>query len=435
MLAKMKIGSIKHKVLPFPHHTYMLHMTSRFFSDPSFFNIITMDRMKTVDQMVTGKLKDCGFVPRCLLLDPTSACNLSCTGCWAAGYHRNDSLSYEKLDDILTQAEELHIRYCFLSGGEPLVRKEELLALCKKHRKISFSAFTNGTLIDDDFARKAAQVGNLTFSLSVEGFEEDTDFRRGKGVYRKVMAAAELLRKHHIAFAFSACYHSKNFKAVASDEFLDAMFQMGCWMGWLFTYIPVGNEADMDLVCTAQQRGYLQKKIKEYNRKNNVPVIDFWNSGHVAAGCVAAGTGFVHINARGDIEPCAFAHYSDSNIHEVTLKEALMRPFFARFRAAQPFSENPLRPCPLIDVPEAIEEAVISSGAHSTELSSPENVRDFTNKVRSFARIWEKEADAIYREFPQKEKRAMSRNISFLKWYRKKQQKNFEKSLINTTKS
>ena len=37
-------------------------------------------------------------VPWIVLMDPTSACNMHCTGCWAAEYGHKQNLSYEVMD-------------------------------------------------------------------------------------------------------------------------------------------------------------------------------------------------------------------------------------------------------------------------------------------------------------------------------------------------
>lgn len=412
-------GKKKKKIPPFPHHKYFIHIVSKFFSQTDLLSILSNDHFKTIEQIRMGNRHKC-YVPRCLLLDPTSSCNLKCIGCWAAGYENRNNLSYETMDDILTQAEELKIGYCFLSGGEPLVRKADLLKLCAKHRKISFSAFTNGLLIDEDFADKIVELGNFTVMISIEGFQEDTDFRRGQGVYNQVIHAMDLLKSRDLEFAFSACYHSKNYKVIASDEFLDYMWEKGCRMGWLFTYIPVGNNADLSLVCTPEQRAYVREKINDFNKKKKMTIIDFWNNGHLAAGCVAASTGFVHINSRGDIEPCAFCHYSDSNIHSTSLKDALGSPFFKAFRDAQPFSNNPLRSCPLIDMPQKLVEVVEKSGAKSTEISSPEEVGSLAAKTAPIAEKWGVVAEEIYKTFPKKLIRRFNIHQKILKYKKSK---------------
>ncbi len=395
----LMINGKKEKIPSFPHHKAFIYRCRQFFTAPSLMTHLTMSRFITLKELFQGWKNKCS-IPRVILIDPTSSCNIKCKGCWAADYAHGDNISFEKLDDIMSQAGSLGINDCFLSGGEPLLRKNDIIKLCKSHPCMAFAAFTNATLIDEAFADEMKQLGNLTMFMSIEGTREETDFRRGAGVYDQVIDAMDLLRNRDIAFAFSACYHSKNYKTIASDEFLDFMREKGCWLGWLFNYMPVGSDADMSLVCTAEQRAYVHHKITDYCSRHEYTIIDFWNSGHTIFGCIAAGNGFVHINARGDVEPCAFCHYSDSNIHEVSLVEALQSPFFTAFRAAQPFSDNPLQSCPMRDVPDAIVKVVAAGGASSTHYASPETPAMLAAKTRPGAQDWEAVAHKIYEQMP-----------------------------------
>ena len=358
-----------------------------------------MGNFITVKELLRGWRYKCS-IPRIMMVDPTSSCNLHCTGCWAASYAKNDSLSFEKLDNLLSQSEKLGIMDCLMTGGEPLLRKDDIIKLCAKHRRTTFGAFTNATLIDEAFADEMVRLGNLNVFISIEGTREETDSRRGQGVYDKALVAMELLKSKGIAFAFSACYHSGNYQTIASDEFLDSMRAKGCWFGWLFQYMPIGSDADLSLVCTPQQRAYVQQKINDYCRRHDYTIIDFWNNGHLAFGCIAAGNGFIHINARGDVEPCAFCHYADSNIHDVSLLEALRSPFFTAFRAGQPFSDNPLRACPLVDVPEAIVQVVEEGHAYSTHFSCPETAEDLAAKSRTISEEWKSVAAKLFKKMP-----------------------------------
>jgi MoaA/NifB/PqqE/SkfB family radical SAM enzyme len=340
-------------------------------------------------------------IPRDLLIDPTSRCNLKCKGCWAVDYKKNKDLSYEKLDEILTEAQKIGVIDILMTGGEPLMRKNDILKLAAKHRQLTFGIFTNGTLIDAYFADEMARLGNLNVFVSIEGFREETDFRRGSGTYDKVIAAMDILKQREIGFGFSACYHSKNYETIASDAFLDFMREKGAWFGWLFNYIPIGSDADISLCCTAEQRAYVMQKIDAYGRKNQFTMIDFANSGHKAYGCVGAGTGFAHINANGDLEPCAFCHYSDSNIHNMSLTQALQSPFFRKFRSIKPFSDNFLRPCPMVDVPNAIEYLTNGDSVRSTHLNHPESGAELAAKTRPFANDWEIVANDLYEKMPE----------------------------------
>lgn len=411
-MSHLLINGKKEKIPPFPHHKEHVYRCYKFFRPKSFFTYLSLGRFIAVRETLQGYKQKCG-IPRELLVDPTSSCNLKCKGCWAADYGKGDQLSFEKLDDIASQAEKLGIMDILMTGGEPLMRKADIIKLCRKHRKISFAAFTNATLIDDAFADQIAEVGNLNMYVSIEGSKEETDFRRGEGVYEKALAAMERLQKRNIGFAFSACYHAKNYQTIASDAFLDEMRRRGCWLGWLFLYVPVGKDADLSLVCTPEQRAFVKDKISAYCNRHDYTIIDFWNTGHSAYGCVAAGNGFIHINARGDVEPCAFCHYSDANIHDMTLVDALRSPFLTAFRAGQPFSDNPLRPCPMIDVPESIVKIVSQTGAQSTHFSQPESAEMLVEKTKSNAAKWQQLADELVHTT---DKRRLSIHRSFVKY-------------------
>lgn len=335
-------------------------------------------------------------IPWAVLLDPTSACNLKCTGCWAAQYGNKLNMTYEELDSIINQANELGTYFFLFSGGEPLVRKKDIIKLCEAHPDCQFSAFTNGTLIDEEFADEMLRVKNFIPAISVEGFEEDTDYRRGKGTFQKVESAMKILREKRLPFGISCCYTSRNVDVIGSEEYFDRMIEWGAKFCWFFTYMPVGNSAVPELMATAEQREFMYHRIREFRSTKPIFTLDFWNDGEYVDGCIAGGRRYLHINANGDYEPCAFMHYSDSNIREKTLLEALKSPLFMAYHDGQPWNENHLRPCPLLDNPEKLAEAVGKSGAHSTDLESPEDVQDLTGKCATAAERWAITADRLW---------------------------------------
>jgi MoaA/NifB/PqqE/SkfB family radical SAM enzyme len=338
-------------------------------------------------------------IPWAILMDPTSACNLHCTGCWAAEYGNKLNMSYETLDSIIKQGNELATHFFLYSGGEPLVRKKDIIRLCAAHPDSQFAAFTNGTLIDEKFADEILRVKNFIPVISVEGFEEATDFRRGKGVFAKVEKVMKLLKEKKIPFGISCCYTSKNVEVIGSEEYFDQMINWGAKFCWFFTYMPIGKQAVPELMVTAQQRQFMYERINEFRETKPLFTLDFWNDGAHADGCIAGGRRYLHINANGDIEPCAFIHYSDSNIKDKTVLEALQSPLFQEYRKGQPFNHNHLRPCPLLDNPGALTKAVEQSGAHSTDLQNPEEVRELSDKCKTAAENWAPVAEHIWEQY------------------------------------
>ena len=350
-----------------------------------------------------GYSKTCEFekehgyrIPWIILMDPTSACNLKCTGCWAAEYGHQMSMDLETLDRIITEAKALGIYMFIFSGGEPLVRKKDIIKLCEKHTDCYFLAFTNGTLIDEAFADDMLRVGNFAPAISVEGYGEETDMRRGKGTFKAVMKAMEILKRKRLLFGMSTCYHRKNVDVVGSSEYLDFMIDQGAAFVWYFTYMPVGNDAVPELMVTSEQRKFMYEQVRMFRKTKPIFAMDFWNDGEYVRGCIAGGRYYFHINANGDVEPCAFIHYSTVNIKQVSLLEALRSPLFKAYQQRQPFNKNHLRPCPLLDNPHSLKEVVRVSEAYSTDMLKPEDVDVLTGKCVGTAEKWGKVADHIW---------------------------------------
>lgn len=304
-------------------------------------------------------------IPWAILLDPTSACNLHCTGCWAAEYGNRLNLSFDEIDSIITQGKELGVYLYIYTGGEPLVRKKDLIALCEKHSDCEFLSFTNATLIDEDFANEMLRVGNFIPAISIEGFEEATDGRRGSGTYQHVVRAMQLLKEKHLPFGLSCCYTSQNLDSISDDKFIDQMIEWGAGFVWYFHYMPVGNDAVPALLPNPEQRRKMYDRVRAIRREKAIFAMDFQNDGEFVGGCIAGGRRYLHINANGDADPCVFIHYSDSNIREKTLLEVLQSPLFMAYHDGQPFNENHLRPCPMLENPELLREMIAKVGGFS----------------------------------------------------------------------
>ena len=338
-------------------------------------------------------------IPWVILFDPTSACNLHCTGCWASEYSRTLNLSYDDLDRIVTEGKARGTRGYVLTGGEPMVRKKDIVKLAKKHHDCGFMIFTNGTLVDQQFCDDMRDCKNIVLSMSVEGLEQATDNRRGQGVFQKVMNTMDLLRKNKLPYGVSICYTRENYKAVTSDEFIDFMIDKGVLFGWYFHFMPTGNDTTMELVPTPEQREYMYHRIREirgYHGGKEIFLMDFQNDGEWVNGCIAGGKSYCHINPNGDVEPCVFIHYSSANIHDKSLLECLQQPLFREYRANMPYNENLLRPCPMLENPAKLRKMVHESGAVSTDMQDPEDVDHLTHKVEDYAKAWAPVAEKLW---------------------------------------
>ncbi len=352
-------------------------------------------------------LRDCTYnaekyqcnVPWIVLFDPTSACNKQCVGCWAADYENQLNLSYETLDRFITEAEELGTHLFMLTGGEPLVRKDDVLKLAEKHNTSLFNIFTNASLVDQKLCDEVKRLGNIVFSVSVEGTRDSNDERRGDGSYDEVMSAMELMKKNGLIFGTSTAYTRYNIDEVSSDEYFDNIIDHGARWAWFFHYMPVGAGAEADLMPTIEQREYMLHRIREVRENEGGKAIfamDFQNDGEFVGGCIAGGRMYCHVNARGDVEPCVFIHYSNANINEQSWLECLQQPLFQCYRKHYPWNDNMLQPCPMLENPDVLPEIVHEACACSTEYVTPESVDDLCARTTPYAASWVDKANELW---------------------------------------
>jgi len=360
-------------------------------------------RVKVLDNLVLGSVagkrarleyeRQTGLEPPYLLvISPTMRCNLRCTGCYAARYAKDDEMPMCLLDRILNEAEAMGITFITVSGGEPFARAD-LLDLLAGHDRMYFMVYTNGTLIDDALADRLAELGHVLPCISVEGFEDETDRRRGQGTHRRIVAAMERLRERGVFFGFSATATRENNDLVVSDEFIEFYRRQGCALGWYFNYIPIGKEPDLSLMPTPEQRIHRRRRLRKLRQRLPMLLMDFWNDGALVGGCMAAGKYYLHINVHGDVEPCVFAQFAVDNIRGKSLHEVLNSPFFRAVRERQPFTDNHLRPCMIIDHPEILREAVREHGARPTYDGGEALLEKAADALDAYAAHWGKLAD------------------------------------------
>lgn len=295
-------------------------------------------------------------VPFTILISPTMRCNLTCVGCYAGEYGQQDDLPAEVFGRVLREAKELGVYMVVLLGGEPFVYKP-LLELFAAHPDVAFMVYTNGTTITRRLAQRLLELGNVVPIISLEGFEEETDARRGKGAFQRVMRAMDMLREHRIPFGFSSMVTRQNAGTIVSDEFNNMLVRKGCLLGWHFLYMPVGREPDPSLMPTPEQREMLRTRGAARIRTTKpMFVADFWNDAPWVGGCIAGARQYLHINSRGDVEPCIFNHFAVDNVKEKSLLDCLQSDFFKAIQSRQPYDSNLLRPCMMIDHPQVFRE-------------------------------------------------------------------------------
>lgn len=333
--------------------------------------------------------------PMTVLISPTMRCNLNCIGCYAGNYSKKDDLGFETFDKIINESEEMGIGFFTILGGEPFVIKEELFKICKKHNKSYFQVYTNGVLINKKIAEEIRQLGNLLPILSIEGYKKETDERRGKGTYEKVMKAMKILKEKKIPFGFSVAVTRKNAETICSDEFLDDLIKRGAFLGWYFLYMPIGKDPDVNLMPTPQQRKLLNGRWREVRKKKPIFIVDFWNDAPFVGGCIA-GKNYIHITSKGDVEPCIFTHFAVDNIKEKSLAEVMESEFFKELRKRQPFNENHYLPCMWIDNPEVGREICKKYHCYPTHKGADSIIEN--KNIKKYLDKYSKEVEETFKD-------------------------------------
>jgi MoaA/NifB/PqqE/SkfB family radical SAM enzyme len=341
-----------------------------------------------------------GFSPPfTLLISPTWQCNLNCSGCYSGRYHREKGLSYDLMDRILSEARQIGCLFIVFSGGEPLLRKDDLFPLIEKNNDMYFMFYTNGTLINDSVADELYRLGNAGAVMSLEGFEAATDARRGQGVFQKVMDAMGRLKARGIPFGTSLTVTRNNVEEVTSSELFEHFYKQGVMVVWYFLFMPVGKDPDISLMPTPEQRDYLRHRGMALREEFPIFVVDFWNDAPFVGGCIAGGKNYIHINANGDVEPCVFTHIAVDKIFDKSLVEVLNSDFFKSIRSKQPYSENLLTPCMIIDNPHILREVTRTCCAYPTHdgaddvlVKIKDDLDDYGRRIRAlYDPIWERE--------------------------------------------
>jgi len=347
--------------------------------------------------------EEVGFDPPVLLvISPTMRCNLQCYGCYAGRYSRTDDLGLGTFERLLYEAEAMGIYFITVSGGEPFMLGDDFLTILGRHRSILFQIYTNGMLIDRGTAVRLAQIGNAYPCISVEGFQKETDARRGDGAFKKVLDAMKALKEEGVVFGFSATATRENNDLIVSERFINFFREKGCVVGWYFHYVPVGKKPGIELMPTAEQRLFRREELVKRRARHDILLADFWNDGPMVGGCLAGGRTYLHINSNGEVEPCVFAHFAVDNIREKPLRDILQSPFFTEIRRRQPYDDNLLRPCMIIDVPEVLREVVTVCGAHPTHYGADAVINELAQDMDRYSETYHRMADTKWCEYQSK---------------------------------
>lgn len=343
-------------------------------------------------------LKTGGHVPFALLISPSMKCNLKCTGCYANDWDKANQLTYEEVDRIVGEARDLGTHFMFVLGGEPYF-VDYMWKIYEKYPDVEFLTFTNGTLFSDEIADRILKLKNVLPMFSLEGYEKETDERRGEGIFQNVMKGMDRLKARKIPFGISSATGSMNIDTVISEEFVDMLMNRGSFIGWYFMFMPIGSKPDTSLMLNPDQRLRLGSRTNQIRHEKPYLTVDFFNDAPAVGGCIA-GSYYAHITASGDVEPCVFAHFTVDNVREKSLADIFASDFFKTFIKVQPYNKNLLRPCMMIDNPAVVRNIMRKAGARPTDESARAMLEDedFQKELQKLADDFAPHAERAWKE-------------------------------------
>jgi len=363
-----------------------------------------------------------GFAPPSFItISPGKQCNLKCLYCYANATTDEEKLSYEVFSRIIGEAKnEWGTHFFVISGGEPFLWKDKgytLLDVAQQYNDCLFLVYTNGTLLKEKILERLIRLRNILPAISVEGMEDATDRRRGRGIFKRIVEVMKALNKNGVAFGISVTATSQNYKEVLSDEFIDFYFKrFGASFGWIFHYMPIGRQPRPSLMPGPEERLWMWHRTWEIIRKDKVLLADFWNHGTVSSGCISAARpgGYFYIDWNGNITPCVFFPYSTMNINKIyqsgkTLNVIFEDPFFSAIRRWQESygyqssrvdSESDwLRPCPIRDHHQIARQLIEKYQAKLIDGNDPViNSSEYRNELYSFDKKLKMQVGSFWRK-------------------------------------
>ena len=300
-------------------------------------------------------------IPPFLIASITSKCNLHCAGCYSRCNHATvdsepvSQLSSEEWFKIFDEADDLGISFILLAGGEPMLRRDVIEAAGKK-KNILFPIFTNGTFMDEKYFELFDKSRNLIPIMSIEGKKDITDARRGEGIYDRLIQNMDELKNRGLIFGASVTVTTENVREVTSESFLNELSRRGCKAVIFVEFVPVTDDSK-ELAPGEEEREYLKNEIARLREERSEMVyISFPGDEKSSGGCVAAGRGFFHINSHGGAEPCPFSPYSDVNIRNSSLRDALHSPLFLALQSENILVDDHDGGCVLYEKRELVEQ-------------------------------------------------------------------------------
>ncbi len=276
-----------------------------------------------------------------ITIDVTSRCNLRCKHCRVNEI--DNEMSIDQIEYIFNKLKDFKPRGVFISGGEPLMRKD-IVEIVKKSKKLAPVTIlnTNSLLLTEDLLKELIEVGLDYIQVSIDGTQKIHDYIRGEGTYNKAVEKMKMINKYSdkIKLHINCVVSKKNIdnmeelaRQILDVEKLDVQifgFKRFIPSNVLKDTAALGKEGLKKLY---ENLGILQERYKDRTRiVSDMPMKNVFNEEKAikvmekydlnCVGC-SAGVNGISIRNDGTVTPCTLLYISCGNILNEGLDEIL----------------------------------------------------------------------------------------------------------------
>jgi radical SAM protein with 4Fe4S-binding SPASM domain len=279
----------------------------------------------------------------------TTKCNLKCKHCYSGSVDEAapDELSTEEAFRLIDELSSWGVGLLIIDGGEPLCR-EDMLDVVKhaSSKGLRTTIGSNGTLIDEDTARRMLDAGVMAVAISVDGADAKThDTLRGvDGAFEQTLKGVEACRNARLPFQFNTVIRKDTLSQL--EDLLRMAVDQGADAAEFFDLVAAGMARDecreqvlsnderrraMEWLAEAQEDCPILIRVpgcpmyplllqKKQIKPKHFPPEMLRRVPYYSRGCAAGmPMGSVMVQCNGEVNPCMLLQENLGNVREQSL--------------------------------------------------------------------------------------------------------------------
>lgn len=254
----------------------------------------------------------------------TKKCALQCDHCYVWDVlNQKDQLNENDLSFIIGKLQKLGTGQIHLTGGEPLLKLDDLLKLIRRaNNNTNFWINTSGFKLTNDAANKLKKVGLTGVFISLDHFEEEAhnNFRKFKDAYYWAINGAKNAIANQLVVALSVCVTNDFVSYENLMDYMKLAKKIGVHFVQFLEPKEVGHFKGKDITITQTNIAILESFYTKMNFSNeflDFPVISYHGYYQRRQGCFAGGNRSMYVDTEGNLNACPFCHTNSGNIlHE-----------------------------------------------------------------------------------------------------------------------